>query len=510
MAKLTRKTQKIFAKDGSIGRFGSAATGTPVVSTAGDLSDMQSLAAYTNGWADAVLNGKKRPPLEEFNTLNYINNYQLSYLFQEGIAEYDAGTNYFIDSLVKSSGLVYKSLVDDNLGASLSNTANWQVMGDLKTSVNIVFVDRKGDLPAAVANVITLEAKTYIITTEVDLSGDRIVAIEGSNIIGVDANISKLISTGLTGNALITSNYGINIKFITIEAETPFNLDASANAGQALDWLEVNLVNCTNAGVIKTYDNFIGQTIAVLDSAGFSFDGTIGTIAFANTLFNTSSGKTAINLAATLAVSRRVRIQDSSFVNLSGETGIKLNSGATIPDEGLIINFCNFSGGGTYLDGIASEDDEARFVENRGIANSLTAAQYYMNNNATATTIAVAGTYYKVLGTTLAGSLVQRFNVATSNRAIYTGALTSQFKVTVSLSFTGTNGNDIRFRIAKNGTTIASTQISRTVNGTGNYASLSLQDIVQLSTNDYIEVFATNSGATNSITVSDLNVIITR
>lgn len=510
MAKIARKTQKIFAKDGSLGRFGSAALGSPTVSSAGDLADMQSLSAYTNGWADGVINGDKRPPLEEFNTLHYINNYQTSYLFQEGIAEYDAGTEYFIDSLVKSSGIIYKSLIDNNLGNSLSNVASWQVMGDLKTTVNAIFIDKKEDLPAAVANVITLEAKTYIFTTEVDLTGDRLVAVEGTTILGLSTNSCKILSTGLTGSALITSNYSLTLRYLTLEAETPFNLDASANPNQALDWIEINLINCTNAGIIKTYDNFIGDIMGVIDSAGFSFDGTIGTIAFTNSLFNTSSTKTAINLAATLTISRRFRASYSAFVNLSGETGIKLNVGATIPDEGLILDTCNFSGGGTYLDGILESDIEARFTENRGINNSLTAGQYFMNGNATATTIAVSGTYYKVAGTTSAGSVVERFNVATTNRAVYTGALTDKFKVSAVLSFTGTNGNDCAFRLAKNGTTIASTQISRTVNGTGNFTSITLQDLIELETNDYIEVFATNNTATNSITVADLNLIVSK
>lgn len=506
MAKLARKTQKIFAKDGSLGRFGSAALGSPTVSSAGDLSDMQSLSAYTNGWADGVINGDKRPPLEEFNTLHYINNYQTSYLFQEGIAEYDAGTTYYIDSFVKSSGVVYKSLIDSNIGVSLSNTASWQVLGDLKTSVNVKMIDNKSDLPAAVSNVITLEAKSYIISAEIDLTGDRLVAVEGTSIIGLSTNSSKILSTGLTGNPLITSNYGLTLRHITLEAETPFNLDASANPGEALDWTSVSLVNCTNQGIIKSYDNFASVLLAIIDSSGISFDGTIGSAVFSNSFFDTSSTNKALSFLSTCTITRRIRVSESAFVIASGETGVEIVSGATIPNESVIIDLCNFSGGGTYLSGIASSDLKSRFIQDDGIDNSLSVGQMYMNNNATATTIASAGTYYKVAGTTTAGSNIERFT-HTSGRLTYNG-VSAKFDISATFSFTGTNNKVLRFRIAKNGTAIASTQMSRTINASGAYANMVIQDVVSLVATDYIEIFCTNSTDTNSITVSDLNVKI--
>lgn len=382
-----------------------------------------------------------------------------------------------------------------------------QIQDKILTS-NLITVADISDLPASVAGVITLLADTtYLFTKSVDLAGDRLVAVNATAIIGLYTESCKISSTGLTGNALITSNYSLGLKNISLEAETPFTLDASANANQALDWQNVNLVNCTNQGTIKTYDNFIGHTIGVLGGSGFSFDGTIGTISFTDTIFNTGSSQKAITLAATLTISRRCRIVYSSFVILSGETGVEVVSGATIPAEGLILDTVNFAGGGTYLSGVLSSDDEARFTDCRGISNSLTAAQYYMNNNATATTISVAGTYYKVAGTTSTGSIAERFTLS-SNRATYKGALTTKFKITICLSFTANNGKEIRFRVAKNGTTIASTQMTRTVNGTGVYAALSLQDIEELQTNDYIELFTTNITDTNSVTVSDLNVIV--
>ena len=136
MPKLLRKTQKIFGSNTiNLGKFGSAQTGVPDLSPATDLADMQSLPAYELGWGSALLGGKRRPPLEEENTIKYINDYQNAYLFQEGIAEYDAGTTYFIGSIVKQTGtsILFKSLVDNNLGNALVDGINWLLLGDLAT-----------------------------------------------------------------------------------------------------------------------------------------------------------------------------------------------------------------------------------------------------------------------------------------------------------------------------------------------------------------------------------------
>jgi hypothetical protein len=509
MAKLTRQTQKLFAQNVNKGTFGSFKLGTPTVATT--LADMQS-AEYLNGWIDGYKeqNGNKQIPIEEQNTLQYINNYQQAYLLQEGIAEYDIGTEYYIDSLVKNSGLIYKSLIDSNIGQSLSDASKWQVLGDLKTSINVVYIDKKEDLPSAISNVITLEAKTYIFTSSVDLLGDRLVAIEGTAILGLATDSCKISSTGLTGSPLITSNYTLSIRHITLEAETPFNLDASANADQILSWFEVHLENCTNSGVIKSYSSFIGDSINVLNSAGISFDGSINTIGFIKSYFDIPLGKVGVNFESSLILSLRSGLSYTAFNIASTGTAIKINAGATIPNEGFLLDNCNFSGSGVYLDGISSSDIESRFRDNRGIANSISAGQYYMNGNTTPTTIASSGTYTKILGSTSAGSIVQRFDVSTSNKAIYTGSLTDNFIVHVVLTFTGTNNDDLSFKIAKNGVEIDSSQLSRTVVGTGNYASVALQDIVELSTNDYIEVFATNDTNTNNIIIKDLNVIVSK
>lgn len=130
MAKLLRKTQKVFASQANadqIAVFGSMKTGTPDYSS--DIEELQS-AEYLQGWSDAIL-GDKAPYLEEMNGVQYGLSYQAAYMLQEGIPEYDADTNYSDTAVLKAVDannniILYHSLKADNLGNPLSDTTSWQ------------------------------------------------------------------------------------------------------------------------------------------------------------------------------------------------------------------------------------------------------------------------------------------------------------------------------------------------------------------------------------------------
>lgn len=130
MPRIQRKTQKIFAGGADadqIAVFGSMKSGTPDYSS--DLDDLQS-ADYAQGWADAILSDKA-PYLEEMNGVQYGFSSQLAYLMQEGIPEYDSGTTYYKNSIVKdpdttNAVVLYTSLTDGNVGNPLTDAVNWQ------------------------------------------------------------------------------------------------------------------------------------------------------------------------------------------------------------------------------------------------------------------------------------------------------------------------------------------------------------------------------------------------
>lgn len=126
MAKITRKNQLIFGSTAGVNQIaeiGSLAAGTPVFST--DPDTIQSLSNYLNGWFDIVI-GENSPAIEDMNALCYLYAYQLAYLFQAGVAEWNTSTVYYIGSLVNVAGVLYSSLTDANTGNNpASDTTNW-------------------------------------------------------------------------------------------------------------------------------------------------------------------------------------------------------------------------------------------------------------------------------------------------------------------------------------------------------------------------------------------------
>lgn len=402
------------------------------------------------------------------------------------------------DSIYFDNGTeILQKISYENLSSSISSIS----------SGNIIFIGAKSDLPTAVSGVITLADNiTYFFTTTVDLTGDRIICGQDTVILGASSENCYIKSTGLSSStALITSVYSLPIRNISFTHGTVFNLDGDG-VTTALDWFGINFVNCATIGTIKDYSNFVMGDSAFLNSAGMTFNGSIGTIAFGNCLFDCSTGGTAIILPSTLTVSRRFRIIYSSFVTLSGETSISVNAGATIGDEKYILDTVNFGGGGTYISGVNQTSNKTLFTNCVGIANTSTRGFYYMVNNTTDTPIGVpnVNVWVKALGTTTADSNNSKFTHS-NNRLTYTGAFNTSFLVSVNTAVrAGASNQNISIGIAKNGTILANSEMTiRTSNSNQEHPG-STQYQIDLVTNDYVELFVKNSQQTD-VRVSDLN-----
>lgn len=127
-----RKHLKQFAGSATNnGQFGSAQAGTKVLSL--DPEVIQALSAWDNGWAAAVLSGQRLPSLEEMQGLQYVLSYHLGYMYQSGIPEYNAETEYMEKSIARMAGSyrLFGSLVDNNIGNALTDTDYWVEIIDL-------------------------------------------------------------------------------------------------------------------------------------------------------------------------------------------------------------------------------------------------------------------------------------------------------------------------------------------------------------------------------------------
>lgn len=132
MSKLPVALQKIFGSaltpSGNIAQPGSTVAGTPVYS--GDPATLQALAAWVNGYQAQLINapgGLSSPVLEELNAILLVLSYQIAYLKQAGMAEYDPTVIYYTGSFCQVAGVLYQSKVDTNVGnPPATSPTQWQ------------------------------------------------------------------------------------------------------------------------------------------------------------------------------------------------------------------------------------------------------------------------------------------------------------------------------------------------------------------------------------------------
>ena len=175
MAKLQRKSAKLFASEataaaGGLAQFGSLAAGTPNYSTDPDV--IQALDAYKAGWSSAVL-GTKSPALEDRNALDYLLSYQQAYIMQHGIPEFlDTETYYKNSYVIDSNGDLRVSLIDNNTGndpADDNGALYWgygggstgHQMGEVYYSQSSLATDNKGALPLFTGELVSNADNLY-------------------------------------------------------------------------------------------------------------------------------------------------------------------------------------------------------------------------------------------------------------------------------------------------------------------------------------------------------------
>jgi hypothetical protein len=346
-----------------------------------------------------------------------------------------------------------------------------------------------------------------MITTTIDLLGSRIVCDGIVAIFGTSSETAFIQSTGLgAGLAMITSAYSLPMRNISLTSPSGAKtLDlVTSDVTQAIDFHAVNFVDCETIGTVSGFNNFLMNESAFLGSSGLTFDGSIGTIGFNNTLIRSSYG-TVITVAPTLTITRRLRISYCSII-ITGGTGIDFSTSATVPNEGYILDTVSFTGAGTYLAGVAYNDNKAKFLECTGINNSNTIGLALITANATATAITV-NVPIKAAGTYTLDSISQRFSLS-SNKLLCSSALLQTYKITAHASLTSANTNVVGLYIAKNNAVISSSVNYTTTNGTGRSENAACLTTANLTSNDVIDVWVVNTTGSNNITVEYLTLLI--
>ncbi len=115
MAKLERKNVKVFASNPNdatqVSAFLTGKKETPDYSSDPDI--IQNIY-YTKGWLGDGENDL--PQVTDMNGVMYSESYKTAYLYQQGIADWIVTQEYAENSFCQVAGVLYKSLVDNNIG----------------------------------------------------------------------------------------------------------------------------------------------------------------------------------------------------------------------------------------------------------------------------------------------------------------------------------------------------------------------------------------------------------
>ncbi len=197
----------------------------------------------------------------------------------------------------------------------------------------------------------------------------------------------------------------------------------------------------------------------------------------------------------------------NNYFNYTGQIGVKVNTGATIEYGRMTTNM--FRGVGTPLNGFDSYSLGWQMISNSFIPNTRAFAFQYMTANATATSLPVVNTYYKIAGSAITVN-AKKFT-STSNKITFIGKTDMVGKVFVIIgSKAPANNCDFSIVIAKNGVVIAAPLASIAAAANNQNFQISFITELDLATNDYVEVFIkSNNGNATSVIIEEMQFRIT-
>lgn len=293
MAKIVRVTASIFGGGLSAGseeveQFGSKVqVGTPFYTV--DPSEIQQLSAWTGGWITAIDSGTKAPYVQDMNAVCLVFAYQLAYILQQGIPEWDAATTYYKGSYVSDpagSGQTWYSLQDNNLNhAPVVGASNAYWQNTTATSVGVgnalkasLLLAPNGGAPLTKTNITAaLLSVQGVSLATISLVAD--ITVSGANGLdtGVPANNNWYAVFVITNAAasLVASLYSLS-------ATAP-TLPAGYTLFRRVGWVRRN--GSGNFVKFKT----VGDWVYYTDGTAFTPTLSNGTNAFANYLPPTSA-----------------------------------------------------------------------------------------------------------------------------------------------------------------------------------------------------------------------------
>jgi hypothetical protein len=388
----------------------------------------------------------------------------------------------------------------------------WESVGYANPGNSVVNVNSLSDLPAPANGAITLVAgKMYSFSGTINI-GANYINTNGASLRGNNPLADGVYST-VSGAVLRSTNVYVFLQNLVVvlgsTATAGYNF-ADATGTKTCIIVSANSVTqapglpaTAGVGQISGFRTVMALMNDFAASEGLKLTGNMGRFVCGyNMISNVLPGKAGIELLAGLTT-EEVDIANTHFIYTgSGQTGVKLNSGATIGYGRMTSNM--FQNVTAPISGFSDVTPGWQMQQNTGgLVNSRSQAFLYMNDNTTATSFGNTSNYYKIQGTT---TLIraQKFTAA-NNQITYIGKAATSVQVTAVVGGKSPQaGADYSIVLAKNGTHIPMPAASMGSMLSGQGFQIVLTSDVELSPGDYLEIGIRNNVTTNSVVISDL------
>lgn len=354
-----------------------------------------------------------------------------------------------------------------------------------------------------------------------EVAFDFPINLNGAYVEGRDTGSDIIVNA--SGSTLFTGSNGGNLKTLRIDAgdQEVFNITGSGSQSVVAYTLIIN-----NASSLGTLSNLYAVLFDILQVVNTD-DGLTAsdmTSFFMDKIFWTDSNTgTFLTLSGSF---NNLQIANGRIVSNAGEVGLDVSSNPTI-NVSASISKISFDGEGTRVNGYTNGTYNGYnfttdyFIESPGIpretddnatGNIVLNAAYgsgiYTNFTGTGT-----ASRRKINGATSSDDLF-RFSASGNNRIVYEGRKTRRFTINASLSFRGDTNNDIFvFYIAKGNsgnataTVDENTKVYREIGSNFDVGAVSITGSIELSTGDYIEVWAERLLGSGDLLVASMNMV---
>lgn len=380
---------------------------------------------------------------------------------------------------------------------------------------NVVTVNTLADFPTPVASVISLVDNTcYHISGFIDIGGNRFQTGINTTLCGNSSRIDRITST--TTAALFTGSTNLTLTNVGLFVASGSYLSLSGTGSENLIIRNCGFISCQTFGTITNWGlSVLAESFTVtVATNGLLFVGAHNrlSISFFG-LVNDAGSMVDLGTATfnTVYIGPNV-----TFTPASGATGLTMSANSANINAGgrgtILANA--FTGAGTPIVGYSHRDLLWDVEGNQGVTGTFIGGQGYILGSALNTTFAGTGSGNAVpinLGTAFIvdTGIEDQFTTSNAGRFTYIGEEDRQFFIDATL-FANVAGGAARqyvFTTAINGTQVVASSSKREYTGSTPGAH-SVSAIVELSKNDYIEIYVYAVTATTNLNVDTASIKI--